>query len=258
MGETLNIAIVQFNVEWHEIKRNLNTIDLLLSSLRQPVDIILLPEMFVTGYTMQPELFNGDNEAFVLEWMKKTSNSQNASIMGTYPSKFGESYNNRLICISPNGKTEYYNKRHLFSMGDEDLHYLPGNERKIILINEWKIFPLICYDLRFPVWCRNNLSYDLLIDIANWPASRIDAWNILLKARAIENQCYVIGINRTGIDGRNISYNGNSQAISPKGEIIKRLDNSDQMILVELNLNELKHFREKFPVLKDQDHFDIK
>jgi len=256
MSDILKIAIVQFDVKWHAIKDNILTIDSLINQLSSPVDLILLPEMFLTGFTMEPELFTEVNKAFVLDWMRSVSKTKNASVLGTHPWRVNNfDFYNRLISVSPEGNIDHYDKRHLFSIGKENGHYKSGNERKIISLNGWKIFPVICYDIRFPVWCRNNLDYDLMINLANWPASRNYAWDILLKARAIENQSFVIGVNRIGRDKNDIEYIGNSKAISMNGEIIKQLDNSEQLLYLELDLLEQKEFRIKFPFLKDQDPF---
>jgi predicted amidohydrolase len=151
----------------------------------------------------------------------------------------------------------HYDKRHLFTIGEEDSHYAQGNTRNVIQYHDWKLMPMICYDLRFPVWSRNNLNYDVLFYSANWPASRNDVWETLLKARAIENQAYVIGVNRIGIDGLNISYIGNSQIISPKGKIMVSLTNEEDFLYAELDKEKLTEFRDKFPVLKDRDNFEI-
>jgi omega-amidase len=255
MNEILRIALVQFDVRWHAISQNLLTIDSLIDKLPGPVDLILLPEMFATGFTMQPEIFSEDDKALVLDWILHTSQAKKTSILGTYPWKEDNGYYNRLICTTSDGNFKTYDKHHLFSIGGEDIHYQAGNERKSFDINGWKIFPLICYDIRFPIWCRNDLYYDLIINLVNWPAARNYAWDILLKARAIENQCYVVGVNRIGRDGNGIDYIGNSKVISMKGEIIKQLDNSGQLVCAELNLTELNEFRSKFPMLKDQDAF---
>jgi omega-amidase len=257
MSDLLKVAILQFNTEWHDIEQNLRTIDSLLDQLTTPVDLILLPEMFATGFTMQPELFTEKDNLRILEWMRKTAKSHIALVLGTHPWKINENYYNRMICAGPDDEIDHYDKRHLFSIGGENIHYKHGNERKTFLVKGWNIFPVICYDIRFPVWCRNNLSYDLLINLTNWPSVRDYAWDILLRARAIENQCYVVGVNRLGTDDNNIQYTGNSRAISMRGEIIKQCSNEDRIACVDLNLSELREFRVKFPFLPDQDSFSI-
>jgi predicted amidohydrolase len=257
MDNNLSIIIVQYNVAWHDIRQNLIKIDRMLNQMIKPVDLILLPEMFATGFTMQPELFSDTDQSDVVEWMKKLAFSKNAVIVGSYPCKEKKKHYNRLLCGMPDGNIDYYDKRHLFAIGDENLHYIKGNKRKTFIYKNWKFLPLICYDLRFPLWSRNDCGYDLLIYTSNWPASRNEAWEVLLKARAIENQCYVVGVNRIGSDGRNIDYIGNSQIISAKGEIIAQLDDTEQVVAIELSRRELNEYREKFPILKDRDSFKI-
>jgi omega-amidase len=257
MNEILRIAVLQYDVNWHNLDANLKKIEFLLEKISGPVDLIILPEMFATGFTMQPELFSSSIPVGVIGWMKKISAAKNATVLGSNPWKAEIGFLNRMMVVKSNGSTDYYDKRHLFSIGDEDKHYIAGKERKIIDVAGWKIFPTICYDLRFPVWCRNNLSYDLLINITNWPAIREEAWETLLRARAIENQAYIIGSNRIGTDGRKIDYNGKSIAISMKGDVIAAGGNSEEIIRIDLNKYELQEFRKAFPVLKDLDSFQL-
>jgi omega-amidase len=257
MSDLLKIAILQFNPAWHNIDQNLITVDSLLDRLISPVDLILLPEMFATGFTMQPELFTEKDNFRVLEWMNKTAKTHNASVLGTQAWKINKDYFNRMICAGPDNELDHYDKRHLFSIGGENIHYKCGYERKTFLLKGWKIFPVICYDIRFPVWCRNNVYYDLLINLTNWPSARDYAWDMLLRTRAIENQCYVVGVNRLGTDNNNIQYTGNSRVISMRGEIIKQCTIEDRVVCVDLSMPELNKFRQEFPVLKDQDSFTI-
>ncbi len=257
MNEILKIAILQYSVEWENIEFNLKKIESLFERFKQPVDIVILPEMFATGFTMHPELFSAEECVSVIDRMKTIAALNHTAIMGSCLWKTENGYFNRLVLTSCDESIQHYDKRHLFSIGEEDEHYIPGKERIVFEIKGWKIFPTICYDLRFPVWCRNNISYDLLINIANWPKVRNFAWDILLKARAVENQSYVLGINRTGTDGRGIVYDGNSKAINMKGELMAECGSSEQILYAEFALNELLEFRNNFPVLKDQDPFQL-
>jgi len=255
----LHVAVVQYDIEWHNINANLAKIDTLLTRLNSKVDLILLPEMFASGFTMQPELFSEEDNQSVQDWMHTVSKKYNAAVLGSSFARVKNKFYNRLYFNIPEGILQFYDKRHLFTMGDEPQHYMAGEKIKIIEYNEWKLFPLICYDLRFPVWSRNTkYKYDMLIYIANWPAVRNDAWEILLKARAIENQCYVAGINRIGKDGRNILYIGNSQVLSPAGEVLHKIENKEGILSGDLDLQLLTKFRRSFPVLDDADEFMLK
>jgi omega-amidase len=254
----IHIAAVQFNIAWHDVTGNLLKIESLLKKLNTKVDIIVLPEMFATGFTHTPEVISIERQNAVLEWMKEISSKFNAAILGSHPFFDDGKYYNRLLFVTPGSNIDFYNKRHLFSMGDENKKYTAGSERKIMNWKGWSIMPQICYDLRFPVWGRNNLNYDLLIYCANWPEVRINTWEILLKARAIENQCYVIGINRIGIDGQNIRYSGKSQILSPLGKILGSVENEEDILVIELQKDKLERLRRSFPVLDDTDIFEIK
>jgi len=255
---SIHIAVVQYNVAWHDVKGNLSKIGLLIEKLNSEVDLIILPEMFATGFTLSPELINIEEQIAVLNWMQDFAEKYHAAIVGSHPFYEDKKYYNRLLFMTPDLEINYYNKRHLFSIGDENKKYIRGIERKVIQWKGWNIMPQVCYDLRFPIWSRNNLNYDLLIYCSNWPEIRIKAWEILLKARAIENQCFVIGANRIGTDGQNIRYSGNSQVVSPLGEIIGNIGNEENIILVELHKNELEQLRKSFPVLDDMDTFELK
>lgn len=259
MTLNLKIGVLQYDVIWHGIEENLKKAELLIEKLPGSTDIILLPEMFATGFTMQPEKLSQQSYESVRHWMFTISSKYGTAVAGTHPVCIEGNYYNRLLFCSTIEKLDtYYNKRHLFSMGEEDIHYKAGRDRKVIDLRGWKLMPLICYDLRFPVWSRNDLSYDLLFYSSNWPASRDDVWEALLKARAIENQAYVIGINRVGIDGYKIPYMGNSMIISPKGVVLDSLEDKEDFLYAALDKEKLVKFREKFPVLKDRDQFEIK
>ena len=243
-------------------------------SISQPTEIVVLPEMFSTGFSMQPEKLAETMEGETLQWMKQVAAKKKIILTGSLiikdsppPNLGGEAYYNRLVWVLPNGQVGYYDKRHLFAYADEDQHYTPGEKRLIASVKGWKINLLVCYDLRFPVWSRQSLpplgeagrglEYDVLIYVANWPERRVHAWTTLLRARAIENQCYVIGVNRTGEDGNKIHYTGESMAIDPMGEILYHKKDEDDVFTVTLDRSHLEKVREKFPFWKDADQFKI-
>lgn len=257
--ENLKVTIIQSNLEWENPEINLKNFSEKIDRIKEDTNLIVLPEMFSTGFSMNPKIFNNNLAETVIAWMKKKSTEKNCVITGSVIFKEGSKYFNRLIWMNPNGNYDFYDKRHLFSFAGENNHYTSGNKNLICNIKKWKIKPLICYDLRFPVWSRNKNSYDILIYVANWPERRIEAWDILLKARAIENQAYVIGLNRIGKDGNGIEHSGNSQIIDPKGKIISQtLPFQENTETVELNYSELIDFRNKFRVSDDADRFLIK
>lgn len=254
--KNLHIVLAQTDIIWENSEANLKHLDDLLQPLKDTADIIVLPEMFNTGFTMDTnslsEMMNGNS----IRWMQKRSGETGSAICGSLIIKEGNNIYNRFVFAEPDGKISYYDKRHLFSMGDEDKYYSPGKDRVTIEYKGWRIAPFICYDLRFPVWCRNRDDFDLIIFVANWPAARKEVWKILLKARAIENQCYVAGANRIGNDGMGVNYSGNSFVVDPKGDIIGPSDIEHETIIRNsISKNDLDEFREKFPVNRDADGF---
>ncbi len=226
-------------------------------------DLIILPEMFSTGFTMDVERLAEPMNLTTLKWMRQQAASFKACITGSFIVKDGVSIFNRLIWMRPDGSYEVYDKRHLFRMADEDDYFSSGEKRIIVEINGWKVCPLICYDLRFPVWSRNtvtdscDLAYDVLLYVANWPQPRINAWDVLLQARAMENLSYCVGVNRTGLDGKGKSYSGHSAVYDPKGLAIIDLGEEENIDTVALDYGDLKEFREKFPAHRDADTFTI-
>lgn len=259
----LKITLIQSELHWENADKNLAMFSQKIDDISEPTDIIILPEMFNTGFSMESEKLAETMNGKSVKWMKEMANKSNAVIVGSLIIEEHEKYYNRLIWADPEGDLHTYNKRHLFRMADEHEHFNAGNDLLIVHYKGWRFCPLICYDLRFPVWSRNidengNTAYDCAIYIANWPATRKVPWSKLLEARAIENQCYVIGLNRVGQDGKQIAYSGNSAVINPKGEVISTFpeyENSTQTITI--SLNELNDFREKFPVGMDADRFKI-
>lgn len=257
MPDTLKVGIFQFNIIWEDVLANKKKVETLLSSLPSLPDLLVLPEMYLTGFSMEPSKFVERNLSDQVNWQNQLSKKYGVSIAGSLIQYDSEKYFNRMIFTSSEGAVSYYDKRHLFFEEKSLGGYTRGEKRTIFNCKEVKIFPQICYDLRFPVWSRNNVNYQLLVYSANWPASRQNVWDTLLKARAIENQCYVVGVNRVGGDGNNIPYLGGSCVIDPKGDELIKLENSEAYTQIELSLTELEEFRKKFPVLDDADEFEI-
>jgi omega-amidase len=254
----MRINIVQPDIIWEDPESNKKKLTQIFDQVNGNVDVFLLPELFLTGFTMNvTELAVGMNGTHI-EWMQSISQEYKACLCGSVIIKEKDKYFNRLIWMFPDGSLQYYDKRHLFRMGQENRYYYPGEKHLIISHNQWSIMPLICYDLRFPVWSRNTQSYDILVYHANWPAPRNHVWEVLLKARAIENQAYVIGVNRVGKDGTGINYTGNSMLVNPKGEIIISLGSEETTATIDIDLESLQEFRQKFPVYLDADSFKIK
>lgn len=259
MKDSISVSLVQFDSVWEDKFKNIQKAENILSSLYKETDIVIFPEMFLTGFSMNTDKTSETMDGEMVHWMKSASLKYNFVIMGSLPIMENEKYYNRLIIYFPDNKHYKYDKRHLFRMGEEMSHFNEGNDRIIIPYNGWKIMPLVCYDLRFPVWSRNvNLEYDLLIYVANWPSARNDAFLTLLKARAIENSSYVIGVNRVGNDGNNLNYIGNSVIFDPKGKALAGLiENNETVINFKISLPELNKYREKFPSHLDGDNFTI-
>lgn len=253
--EKLNITLVQPEIVWEDAQENLERYAEMLAPVSK-TDIIVLPEMFTTGFSMQPEKLKETMDGPSVRWMKKMAGEKGAAVTGSLIIEENEKVFNRLVWIYPDGKTEIYDKRHLFTMGEENQHYSAGNKKLIVEYKGWRICPLICYDLRFSVWSRNAENYDVLIFIANWPSPRHHVWKNLLIARAIENQSYCVGVNRVGIDGTGLKHLGDSAVISPKG-FPEYLGERETMRTFELSYNELHDFRKKFPLLNDRDEFKI-
>lgn len=256
----MRVSILQTNIAWEDKQTNLNDLHHSLKELQGKTDLVILPEMCSTGFTMKSrelaEPINGETITTLRQW----SNTYQIAIAGSYIACEEDRYYNRAFFVTPENEVYFYDKKHLFRMGEEGEYFSAGEQTKpIIRYRGWNICILICYEIRFPVWSRNvNNEYDLLIYVANWPTPRRHVWDTLLIARAIENMCYVCGANRVGIDGNNLSYNGGSAIYSPKGKIITIApDNEVSTVTAELSIEELKAFREKFPVWKDADRFYI-
>lgn len=257
--ENLRIAVFQFDIAWENPEANRTKIDEWLQKANRKMDVVFLPEMFTTGFSMNVAELAEPMDGETIEWMKAICAEHQLALCGSLIIKENGHFFNRLVFVKPSGEIAYYNKRHLFTMANEESHFQPGMERLIVTYKEWRICPLICYDLRFPVWARNRNEYDILVYSANWPESRTEVWNTLLKARAIENQSYVVGANRVGVDGSKILYSGNSQLIDPKGSVLSAIaDHHKGIVYAGFSYSELTEFRKKFPVLDDADQFVIK
>jgi omega-amidase len=258
--EYLTISIVQQDIVWQNTHSNLQKLDTLLSSINN-TDIIVLPEMFNVGFTMNAkEVAIQASDA--LQWMQSTAFKEKCAIVASIPVEENEHYYNRLFWVESE-RTLHYDKRHLFRMASEHNHYSGGKEKLIVSYKGWNICPLVCYDLRFPVWSRNtftngNFAYDVLLYVANWPEVRRKPWSTLLQARAIENLSYCVGVNRVGEDGNGIQYSGDSAVYDFKGDALSTLEpNKEAVETIRLSKSALTNFREKFPAGLDADSFLI-
>ena len=254
MSELLDVTIVQTNLFWDSPKENRDHLDLLLSNVGK-TDVVVFPELFSTAFSVSSKAEKMDGDTVV--WLEQKAKSLSALIIGSLIIEDKEEKFNRLICYYPSGKFSYYDKRHLFSLMDEDHYFSKGNSKLVVNYKGWKICPLICYDLRFPVFSRNKENYDVLVYIANWPQSRIDHWNKLLPARAIENQAYVVAVNRIGFDANEVYFNGSSSVIDFNGSALLSLENEEVCINTSLSKSKLMNYRNKFPFLSDMDDFKM-
>lgn len=254
----LHITLIQANLYWHDPVANRAMLEERIFSLPDPTDLIVLPEMFTTGFTMDAQAVAEPMNLTTFRWMKQMAAQTGAVVTGSYVVKENGHFFNRLVWMQPDGQFDTYDKRHLFRMAGEDGVYTAGTNRIVKEWKGWRICPLICYDLRFPVWSRNqSLDYDLLLYVANWPAARRNPWNILLQARAIENLSYVVGVNRVGQDHNGHPYTGDSAVIDFKGDVLFRHSDTEVVHQQTLSLDELQTFRTKFPANLDADGFTI-
>jgi len=260
---SLTITLIQTNLFWENKKANLDMLQHKIESVKEKTEIIILPEMFTTGFSMNPELFAEKMDGEAVQWMKKMAANKKVILTGSLMIEESGKYFNRLIWMLPNGEYGIYDKRHLFAFANEHDHYTAGNKKLIASVKGWKINLQVCYDLRFPVWARQSPGksenkYDLLINVANWPEKRSIAWTTLLRARAIENQCFVAGVNRIGEDGKNIYYNGESSIIDPLGEIIYQKKEQEDIFTYTLSKEKVTETRNTFPFWQDADDFTIR
>lgn len=257
ISDSISIGIFQFDLIWENISANRLKVESLLKELNIIPDILILPEMFTSGFTMHPDKLSREELLEHLKWQQKLSVKLRLSILGSVICPDGKYFKNRMIATYSHGGHDFYDKQHLFFNEKESGYFMPGKVRKTFNINGIKLMPQICYDLRFPVWSRNNLDYHILIYSANWPAQRQKVWETLIPARAIENQCYTVGVNRVGKDGNNIEYLGGSTIHSPKGEELLKMGSNEEYTQMNISIKELIQFRSKFKVLKDKDEFKL-
>lgn len=267
----MKVTIIQTALHWEDRQKNLAHFDALVNSITESTDLIVLPEMFTTGFTMNPSKLAEPVNGEALNAIRKWAQQKKAAVMGSVAVEDEGKYYNRLYWAESNGHYSHYDKRHLFRMAGEDKHYAMGTQKIIKSVNHFNVCPLVCYDLRFPVWSRNmfftlpdasngyyTAAYDVLIYVANWPEVRSYPWKQLLIARAIENQCYVIGVNRIGKDGNDFAHSGDSMVINPRGEIISKTKANEESIeTVILDKTYLEDFRKAFPVGLDSDDFTL-
>lgn len=259
----MNVTLLQPNLYWHDPVANRAMLEERIFNLPESTDLIVLPEMFTTGFTMDAPAVAEPMNLTTFRWLKQMAAQTQAVVTGSYVVQEKGAYFNRLIWMQPDGQFDVYDKRHLFRMAGEDTIYTAGTRRIIKEWKGWRICPLICYDLRFPVWSRNvqtdsrGFDYDLLLYVANWPAARRNPWNVLLQARAIENLSYVIGVNRVGVDGNGHPYSGDSAVVDFKGDVLFRQSDTEVVHQQTLSLDELRAFRTKFPANLDADGFTL-
>lgn len=253
--QNLQVTLVQTNILWEKIDQNLLNFSQKLIPLQGQTDLIILPEMFSTGFSMTPDRVAEPMDGKTMQWLAHQAKETQAVVTGSFIATEHGNFYNRLVWMQPDGKYFIYDKKHLFTLAKENESYAAGTERLIVEWKGWKICPLICYDLRFPVWSRNNVGYDLLIYMASWPTPRINAWQTLLAGRAIENQAYTIGVNRVGEDENQLNYSGASSVIDYTGKTVYCAFDQEAIFTATLDLKKQQHFRTKLNFLADQDKF---
>jgi omega-amidase len=262
--DNLRVSIIQSSLHWEDADANLKMFSKKVDELSPDTDLIVLPEMFTTGFAVEREHVAEEHGGKGLQWMLKKAKEKNCVITGSIAVRDQGKMYNRLYWVKPDGTYQHYDKRHLFRMAKENLHFTAGEKKLIFELKNWRICPMICYDLRFPVWSRNRWNkdlqaeYDILLYVANWPEVRSFPWKSLLVARAIENKCFVIGVNRTGKDGNDISHSGDSVVLNPRGEKISKLEaHEEKSENITLDFSYLENFRKQFPVGMDADDFEL-
>ncbi|WP_339845685.1 amidohydrolase [uncultured Dokdonia sp.] len=256
-SETLQVSLIQTSLFWEDANRNRAHQETLIAKIPRDSDLIVLPEMFTTGFSMSPQSLAETMDGETVKWMKQQALKSQAAICGSLIISEGGLYYNRFLFITPEGEITSYNKRHTFNMAGEGEQYKAGNEQVLIHYKGWKIFPQICYDLRFPVYARNTYDYDLIIYVANWPKTRIAAWDTLLKARAIENMSYCVGVNRVGVDGNNLEYIGHSAVYDVLGGEMVTAHTQEGVVTTTLTKAHVNDTRSKLPFLQDKDRFTL-
>lgn len=254
--QNLNVTLVQADIAWEDRDANLAKYDQLLENIGN-TDLVVLPEMFNTGFTMNPKNLWEDMEGPSVKWLQDKAAQLDAVVMASLIIQEEARYYNRLLWVNPDKSYSTYDKRHLFTMTEEPKHFTPGSQRLITEHQGWKFMPVVCFDLRFPVWLRNKEHYDCLIVNANWPEKRSPHWQTLLKARAIENQCYVIGVNRVGKDGNNVNFSGDSMAVNPMGDALIHMKHTKQVVQIDLPYESITKTRRHMPFLDAMDGFEV-
>jgi omega-amidase len=259
MQSELKIALIQSNLVWENPEQNRINFTNKISAIAETIDLIVLPEMFTSGFTMHPSQVSETMTGDTISWMQKLVRLKKIAITGSIVIQENDNYYNRLLFVFPDGKIEYYDKKHTFTLAGEHKAYKAGSDILTVNYLGWKICPLVCYDLRFPVWARNTTNYDVLLYVANWPKIRVAAWDTLLQARAIENMSYCIGVNRVGLDANGFEYSGNSRAHDVLGKRIDTIPLDKEAIeIVILKKAHISQYREKLGFLNDRDLFSLK
>ncbi len=256
---TLTFTLIQSNLHWEDAEKNRSMFQKKIEQIREKKQVVILPEMFTTGFSMNPSTLSEEMNGPTVEWMKEQAAIHKIILCGSLIIQDAGQYYNRFLWVLPSGKVAHYDKRHLFSYAGEDAEFTPGKQRIIVQVNGWRILLQVCYDLRFPVYARqqNANEYDAIIYVANWPKKRVEAWDTLLKARAIENQCFTLGVNRVGTDGLLFDYNGSSGVYDPLGNKLYNKKVEEDLFTITLNREEVDVVREKLPFQKDKDSFTL-
>ena len=255
--QALTLSLFQCATHWHDPAANRASFDELFDDASSESDVLVLPEMFSTGFTMASQEVAEPMNGPTVSWMRERAAARGQILCGSVVIEDQDAYYNRFIWARPDGSISHYDKRHLFRMADEHQHYREGETREVLDLDGWRILPMVCYDLRFPVWLRNVDDYDVLLCVANWPAVRRDAWQTLLKARAIENLSYAVGVNRIGVDGNQVSYVGDSAVYDFLGNALIELGDAPQVATLSLDPGALRDHRDAFPAWRDADRFEI-
>jgi omega-amidase len=254
----MKTALIQSAIIWENPEANRNYFEQKINTISESIDLIVLPEMFTTGFTMNPETVAETMDGKTMGWLQSLAKAKKTAITGSLIVTDNNNFYNRLVFVFPSGEIQFYDKRHLFTLAGEDKVYTSGTQKLIVDYLGWRICPLVCYDLRFPVFARNVENYDLLLYVANWPKPRINAWDILIKARSVENMCYTIGVNRNGVDNANLEYVGHSQAVDFLGNYILEPQEAEGVFIVEFDKEKMNNARNKLGFLNDRDSFEIK
>ncbi len=253
----MKTALIQTDIIWVNPAENRSVLEAKINSITNDIDLLILPEMFTSGFTMNPSSVAETMQGTTIFWLKNIAKAKNCAITGSLVITENKNFYNRMVFVFPDGEIQYYDKKHLFTLAGEDKVYTSGTEKVLVNYNNWKICLQVCYDLRFPVFSRNTENYDLLIYVASWPKVRTNAWDILLKARAVENISYVIGVNRIGTDNNNFEYIGHSQIIDELGNFIIKPTENEGVFIADLEKNKMIETRKKLNFLEDRDYFDL-